>query len=198
MTKAREKGIPIVVIDTRYTGTVGAMATGIPGVPAWIAPRPGTDSAILAAMANTIYRRKLHNPAYIKEYTFGFFPGDSVVSNSPAKNPIDGHPWKGQSFTVPQGQSFVEYLDELNTAHGGEESVLKWAELLSGVPAKTIKNLAIAYGKTKPACIYSAWTAGRGTKNRKRHVLHLAHAGSGCNDRKCHCSRRRYRFFVSE
>lgn len=160
MTKAREKGIPIVVIDTRYTGTVGAMATGIPGVPAWIAPRPGTDSAILAAMANTIYRRNLHNPAYIKEYTFGFFPGDSVISNSPAKSPIDGHPWKGQSFTVPQGQSFVEYLDELNAAHGGEEGVLKWAELLSGVPAKTIKNLAIAYGKTKPACIYSAWTAG--------------------------------------
>ncbi|WP_417142197.1 molybdopterin-dependent oxidoreductase [Parasutterella excrementihominis] len=48
----------------------------------------------------------------------------------------------------------------MNTAHGGEEGVLKWAELLSGVPAKTIKNLAIAYGKTKPVCIYSAWTAG--------------------------------------
>lgn len=78
MTKAREKGIPIIVIDTRYTGTVGAMATGIPGVPGWIAPRPGTDSAILVAMANTIYRRNLHNPAYLKKYSFGFFPGDSV------------------------------------------------------------------------------------------------------------------------
>lgn len=32
--------------------------------------------------------------------------------------------------------------------------------MLSGVPATTIKNLALAYGKTKPACIYSAWTAG--------------------------------------
>ena len=36
----------------------------------------------------------------------------------------------------------------------------KKAGLLSGVPAKPIKHLAIAYGKTKPACIYSAWTAG--------------------------------------
>ncbi len=160
MTKAREKGIPIVVIDSRYTGTVGAMATGLPGIPAWIAPRPGTDSAILVAMANTIYRRGLHNPDYLRKYTFGFFPNDSVVSNSPAKNPLDGTPWKGHKFSVPAGQSFVEYLDELNQKCGGEEGVLKWAEMLSGVPSQTIKNLALAYGKTRPACIYSAWTAG--------------------------------------
>ena len=85
MTKAREKGIPIVVVDPRYTGTVGAMATGAPGITPWIAPRPGTDSAILAAMANTIYRRGLHDEAYIRKYCFGFFPGDTVVSHSPAK-----------------------------------------------------------------------------------------------------------------
>ena len=36
MTKAREKGIPIVVVDSRYTGTVGAMATGAPGLTPWI------------------------------------------------------------------------------------------------------------------------------------------------------------------
>ena len=67
MTKAREKGIPIVVIDSRYTGTVGAMATGAPGITPWISPRPGTDSAILVAMANTIYRRGLHDAAYLKK-----------------------------------------------------------------------------------------------------------------------------------
>lgn len=160
MTKAREKGIPIVVVDARYTGTVGAMATGAPGVTPWISPRPGTDSAILVAMANTIYRRGLHDEAFLKQYCFGFYPGDTVVSKSPAKNPVDGTPWKGTRFTVPKGQSFVEYLDELQNEHGGEEGVLRWAALLSGVPAETIANLAVLYSTTKPACIYSAWTAG--------------------------------------
>lgn len=36
MTKAREQGIPIVVVDSRYTGTVGAMATGAPGLTPWL------------------------------------------------------------------------------------------------------------------------------------------------------------------
>lgn len=160
MTKAREKGIPIVVIDSRYTGTVGAMATGAPGITPWISPRPGTDSAILVAMANTIYRRGLHDAAYLKKYCFGFYPNDMVVSRSPAKNPVDGKPWKGQRFTVPKGQSFVEYLDEVQAEHGGEAGVLRWASLLSGVPAETIEALALMYAKTKPACIYSSWTAG--------------------------------------
>ena len=170
MTKAREKGIPIVVVDPRYTGTVGAMATGAPGIPAWIAPRPGTDSAIIVAMANTIYRRGLHDEAYIRKYCFGFYPGDSVVSQSPAKDPITGKPWKGTTFTTPKGQSFVEYLDDLQREHGGEAGVLRWAALLSGVPAEVIEALAVTYAKTKPACLHSTWTcAGRrhGDETRK-------------------------------
>ena len=103
MTKAREKGIPIVVVDPRYTGTVGAMATGAPGITPWIAPRPGTDSAILVAMANTIYRRGLHDEAYIRKYCFGFYPDDKVVSQSPAKDPIDGQALEGHDLYDAQG-----------------------------------------------------------------------------------------------
>lgn len=160
MTKAKERGIPIVVIDTRYTGTVGAMGTGADGIPAWICPRPETDSAILAAMANTIYRRKLHDEAYLKKYCFGFYPNDSVVSQSPINDPMTGKPYKGQRFTVPAGESFVEYLDSLQKQYGGEAGVLRWASELSGVPAKTIENLAIKYATTKPACIYSGAASG--------------------------------------
>lgn len=160
MTKAREQGIPIVVVDSRYTGTVGAMATGAPGLTPWIAPRPGTDSAILVAMMNTIYCRGLHNEAYLREYCFGFYPNDKVVSRSPGKNPVTGEAWKGQTFVVPKGQSFVEYLEELNREKGGEAGVLRWAAELSGVDAKTIETLALTYAHAKPACLYSGWTAG--------------------------------------
>ncbi|MCF0254220.1 MAG: molybdopterin-dependent oxidoreductase, partial [Duodenibacillus sp.] len=160
MTKAREKGIPIVVIDTRFTGTAGAMGTGAPGIPAWICPRPATDSAILVAMANTIYRRGLHDEKFLRDYCFGFYPGDSVTSQSPAKDPVTGEPWKGRAFSVPAGQSFVEYLDEMNARLGGEAGVIRWAAELSGVPAQVIEALAVTYARTKPACIYSNWTAG--------------------------------------
>lgn len=160
MTKAREMGIPIVVVDARYTGTIGAMATGAPGLKPWIAPRPGTDSAILVAMMNTIYRRGLHDEAYLRKYCFGFFPHDSVISASPGKNPLTGEAWAGHRFTVPNGQSFVEYLDQLQAEHGGEEGVLRWAAALSGVDAKTIETLALTYARSKPACLYSGWTAG--------------------------------------
>ncbi|MEG0820762.1 MAG: molybdopterin-dependent oxidoreductase [Burkholderiaceae bacterium] len=160
MTKARESGVPIVVIDSRYSATAAAMATGTGEVPPWIAVRPGTDGALLAAMANTIYRRRLHDEAYLRQYCFGFFPNESVLSASPAKHPVTGKAYAGTRFTVPEGQSFVEYLDDLQKDHGGEEGVLRWAALLTGVPAATIEALALAYAKAGPACIYAGWTSG--------------------------------------
>ena len=160
LNKALEKGIPIVCIDPRYSNSVGAMATGAPGITPWIGPRPGTDGAILAAMCNTIYRRNLHDAAYLKKYTFGFFPGETITSQSPLSDPITGKPYKGQQFTVPKGQSFVEYLDRLQAEHGGEAGVLKWAQEVSGVSAQTIEALALAYAKAKPACLFSGAASG--------------------------------------
>ena len=66
----------------------------------------------------------------------------------------------------------MEYLDELNREHGGEEGVLRWASLLSGVQAETIEALAVTYAKTKPACLHSTWTCGgaQRTGNGMYHV----------------------------
>lgn len=47
-----------VVVDTRYTDTASSMSTGCGDVPRYICVRPGTDGALLAAMANVIYRRE--------------------------------------------------------------------------------------------------------------------------------------------
>lgn len=160
LTKAREKGIPIVAVDPRYSNTVGAMATGAPGITPWIGPRPGTDGVILAAMCNTIYRRKLYDEAYLRKYTFGFYPNETIISQSPLNDPLTGKPYKGQRFTVPKGQSFIEYLDRLQVEHGGETGVLKWAEEISGVSAQTIENLAVTYAKAKPACLFSGAASG--------------------------------------
>ena len=73
---------------------------------------------------------------------------------------MTGKPYAGERFTVPKGESFVEYLDQLQAEHGGEAGVLRWASEVSGVPAETIKALAINYAKAKPACLFSGIASG--------------------------------------
>jgi len=159
LTKAKEKGIPVVTIEPAVTDTVTTLSTGYSqyGLPSHINVRVESDSAILTAMANVIYRKKLHDEAYIKQYCFGFYPGDAVVSQSAMKNPLTGQAYAGQTFTTPTGMSFVEYLDSIETEHGGYNGVLQWASNLSGVSTATIENLAVAYASTKPAFLYGGW-----------------------------------------
>ncbi len=38
----------------------------------WLAPRPGTDTAILLGIAHTLYDENLHDKAFIERYTYGF------------------------------------------------------------------------------------------------------------------------------
>lgn len=165
MMKAKEAGIPITVVDTRYTDTVSSMGTGYDNVPAHICVRPGTDGAMLSAMANVIYRKELHDKDFINKYCFGFYPGDSVISKSPSKHPVTGEAYIGKSFTVPKGQSFVEYLDELQAEHGGYEGVLSWASKLTGTPESVIEQFAIQYATAKPAFICSKLTGPQRTHN---------------------------------
>ena len=69
--KAREKGIPITVVDCRYTESAGAFATGKNKVPPLICPYPATDGALMAAMSYVIYKRNLHDNEFIKTNCFG-------------------------------------------------------------------------------------------------------------------------------
>lgn len=163
--KAKESGIPVTVVDTRYTDTAAVMGSEANAVPRYICVRPGTDSALLAAMANVIYRRDLHDKKFLEDYCFGFYPNDKVVSKSNAKHPVTGEPYKGKVFTVPRGQSFVEYLDELQAEHGGYEGVLSWAERITGVNRAVIENFAIRYATAKPAFIFSKSTGPQRTHN---------------------------------
>jgi anaerobic dimethyl sulfoxide reductase subunit A len=163
--KAKEAGIPVTVVDTRYTDSASAIGSGSKTKPRYICVRPGTDSALLAAMANVIFRRDLHDKYFLKEACFGFYPKDTVVSRSPAKNPVTGESYLGQTFQVPKGQSFVEYLDELESEHGGYCGVLAWAERLTGVAQNVIENFAIEYATAKPAFIFSKATGPQRTQN---------------------------------
>ena len=66
LAEAKEKGTKIVSIDPRYTDTTALFASQ------WIPIIPGTDAAMLIAMAYVIIERNLQEQAFLDKYTVGF------------------------------------------------------------------------------------------------------------------------------
>lgn len=125
LMKAKEKGVKIIVIDPRQSETAVSMADE------WIPLKPSSDVALANAMAYVIFENNLHNQAYMDQFCIGF----------DEEHMPDG---------IEPGESYKSYLYGLKD---GIKKTPEWAEPITGVPAATIKRLAIEYATTKPACI---------------------------------------------
>jgi anaerobic dimethyl sulfoxide reductase subunit A len=66
LTQAKEAGTKIVCVDPKYTNTAATYASQ------WIPLRPGTDAAMLIAMAYVILKENLQDQRFIDTYTIGF------------------------------------------------------------------------------------------------------------------------------
>ena len=133
LEKAREKGIPIVVVDPRRSATVEKLSAE------WIPVRPATDAAMMDAMAYVIYSEGLCDKAFLDRCCIGF----------------DGeHMPEG----IDPGESYLSYL--LGEKDGIAKTP-QWAEKICAVPAETITSLALRYGKAKPAALVQGLGAQR-------------------------------------
>ncbi|WP_280770314.1 respiratory selenite reductase catalytic subunit SrrA [Salipaludibacillus daqingensis] len=65
ITKAKENGAKIVVIDPKYS-EIAKIADD------WIPIRPGTDLALRLAMAHVLINENLYDKSYVKKYVDGF------------------------------------------------------------------------------------------------------------------------------
>jgi anaerobic dimethyl sulfoxide reductase subunit A len=66
LEQAKQQGIKIVGIDPRYSASIGAFASQ------WIPIKPGTDAAMLIAMAYVILLNGCQDQRFLDSYTIGF------------------------------------------------------------------------------------------------------------------------------
>jgi len=95
LARAREKGTKIIALDPIFTDSAAILADD------WIPIRPGTDTAMLLAMANVIITENLQDQRFIEKFTVGFdLYKDYVLGRD------DGQPktpeWAEEITTVPE------------------------------------------------------------------------------------------------
>ncbi|HJQ58638.1 MAG TPA: molybdopterin-dependent oxidoreductase [Vineibacter sp.] len=130
---AKQKGVRIVAVDPRRTRSSSALADE------HIFIRPSTDAAALIAMAYVIVSEGLHDQAYCDRYVLGF---------------DEAHLPAG----APAGASYRAYL------MGDSDGIAKtpaWASAITGIPADTLRRLAIAFATSKPAALQTGYAPGR-------------------------------------
>lgn len=66
LIKARENGARVIAVDPRYHDTAATVADE------WIPIRPGTDTAMMVAMANVMIGENLHDQPFLDKYSVGF------------------------------------------------------------------------------------------------------------------------------
>ncbi len=66
LSLARERGIPIISINPRYTLTDEIQSDQ------WIPIRPGTDAAMQLAVANVLIKENLYDKAFVDKFVYGF------------------------------------------------------------------------------------------------------------------------------
>lgn len=130
---AKKKGTRIICLDPRVTDTSRILADE------HIFIRPGTDTAALLAMAYVIVSGGLHDQEYCDRHVLGF---------------DDAHLPKG----APAGASYKSYL--LGLADGVAKTP-EWAEAITGIPAATVRRLAVEFATAKPAALQAGYAPGR-------------------------------------
>jgi len=126
---ARQAGAKTIVIDPRLSMSAQGLADE------WIPIRPGTDCAMMAAMAYVMMTENLLDEDYINRYAVGY----------DAQHMPEGY---------ESAESFKAYI------MGDSDGVPKtpeWAQAITAVPAATIARIAREYATTKPAMLFQGW-----------------------------------------
>jgi anaerobic selenocysteine-containing dehydrogenase len=138
---AKRQGTRIVCVDPRRTMTSRQLADE------HIFIRPATDAAALIAMAYVIVSQGLQDQAFCDRHVLGF----------------DEHHLPSDA---PKHASYRSYLLGLSD---GIAKTPEWAEAITGIPAATLRHLAIEFASTKPAALQTGYAPGRTAYGEQFH-----------------------------
>jgi len=124
---AREAGARVVCIDPRHSLSAAALADE------WIPIRPGTDTAMMSAMAYVMLTEHLYDAEFVRTHCVGF---------DAEQMPVEG------------AESYSDYI--LGTRDGIPKTP-QWAEAITAVPAGTIARIAREYATLKPSVLYQGY-----------------------------------------
>lgn len=123
---ALEKGHPkTIVIDPIYTDTVAGK------IDQWIPIRPGTDAALVEAIAYELIRNNWVDEAFLEKYCIGYNE-KTLPKSAPPKS---------------------DYKSYIMGAADGVAKTPERASHITGIPVETIVKLAKEIGTTKPVFI---------------------------------------------
>jgi DmsA/YnfE family anaerobic dimethyl sulfoxide reductase A subunit len=126
---ARENGAKVVCIDPRHSLSAAALADE------WIPIRPGTDTAMMSAMAYVMLTEGLYDADFVRTHCIGW-----------------------DSSQMPPGAETNEsYSDYLLGLRDEIPKTPQWAEAITTVPAATISRIAREYATIKPAVLYQGY-----------------------------------------
>jgi anaerobic dimethyl sulfoxide reductase subunit A len=127
--KARENGAKVVVIDPRKSTSAVALADE------WIPIRPGTDTALMSAMAYVMITEDLYDKEFVATHCLGF-----------------------DETQMPEGLEDEEsYKDYILGTRDGTPKTPEWAEAITRVPRNKIVQLAREYAMIKPGVLYQGY-----------------------------------------
>ena len=126
--QAKKAGAKFIVVDPFYHDSAQVMADE------WVPVRPGTDTALLLALAYHMITNNLQDQEFLDKYTVGFDAEHMPEGADPKEN-------------------FKDYV--LGT-YDGVPKTPEWASKICGTDPATIRKLATEVASTKPAAWISA------------------------------------------
>lgn len=131
LEQAREKSnARLIIIDPRYTDT------GAGREDEWIPIRPGTDAALVSALAWVMINENLVDQPFLDKYCVGY-----DEKTLPEGAPANGH---YKAYILGQGKDGIAKTPE-------------WASTITGIPQARIVQLAREIASAKPAYISQGW-----------------------------------------
>lgn len=130
MESKQRSNAKMIMIDPRYNDTAGGREDQ------WVPIRPGTDAALVAAMAHVMIKEDMVDQAFLDTYCVGY-DAKTLPTSAPANS------------------DYKSYI--LGLGEDATEKTPQWAAPITGIPADVIIKLAREIGSTKPCAIYQGW-----------------------------------------